>query len=339
MSVSAKLRRAPLRIATGAYILNSGVTKLGADDDTAKSLHGMARGTYEVIGKAEPKVFVKAVGVGEIAVGTALLLPIVPPFVAGAALAGFSGLLLNMYWNTPGMHQEGSPRPTAQGMPIAKDVWMFGIGAGLMADAAFEPAHDRVLELEAAVAQKRGVRIGRARRRRVKEAARAAKHANAEYVARARAGALHVKEEAAERAAKGAHRAQLASEKAGKKAAAKARKRAGDASSATAARLAELRAEYGTTTLDKALDKALETARAAREAARHAAQEYGPVAAEKARAAQEAARQATQDYGPLAAEKARAAAQATREAARHVAQDYGPVVAEKARAARERVAG
>jgi hypothetical protein len=62
MSLSAKLRRAPLRLATGAYILNTGLTKLNADDETAKSLHGMASGTYPVLGKLEPKVFAPAHG-------------------------------------------------------------------------------------------------------------------------------------------------------------------------------------------------------------------------------------------------------------------------------------
>jgi hypothetical protein len=33
------------------------------------------------------------------------------------------------------MHEPGSPRPTQQGTPIAKDVWMFGIGLGLVVDA------------------------------------------------------------------------------------------------------------------------------------------------------------------------------------------------------------
>ena len=35
MSLAAKLRRAPLRLATGAFILNAGVGKLSADEGTA----------------------------------------------------------------------------------------------------------------------------------------------------------------------------------------------------------------------------------------------------------------------------------------------------------------
>ena len=34
------------------------------------------------------------------------------------------------------MHEPGSLRPTHQGTAIAKDVWMLGVGAGLVVDAA-----------------------------------------------------------------------------------------------------------------------------------------------------------------------------------------------------------
>ena len=264
MSLSAKLRRAPLRIATGAYILNTGVTKLSADDETAKSLHGMATGTYPFLGKVEPKTFSRALAAGEIAVGTTLLLPIVPPVVAGAALVGFSGALLNMYWRTPGMHHEGSLRPTSQGTPISKDVWMFGIGLGLMTDAALEGARDGVAEIEASVARRRAERGKRARRR-----SRRAKVADAEYMRHL----MHRAEDASETAAKRLAEARaeygpIAAEKA-RTAGEKART-AGDA----ARQAAE---EYGPV--------AAERARAARDAARHAYEEYGPVTAEKMKTA------------------------------------------------------
>jgi uncharacterized membrane protein YphA (DoxX/SURF4 family) len=155
MTLSAKLRRAPLRLAAGAYILNTGVTKLNVDDETAKSLHGMASGMYPVLGKLEPKVLARSLAIGEIAVGTTLLLPIIPPFIAGAALVGFSGALINMYWHTPGMHHEGSLRPTPQGTAISKDVWMLGIGLGLMTDAALEGAREGVKQIAASVARRR----------------------------------------------------------------------------------------------------------------------------------------------------------------------------------------
>ena len=135
MSIAAKLRRAPGRAAAGAFILNSGIGKLTSkSEEQAKGLHGMAVGTYPFLGKIEPKLFLKGLGAGETALGAALLLPIFPAGLVGLALLGFSGSLLALYVRTPGMHDD-KMRPTQQGIPIAKDVWMAGIGAGLMLDA------------------------------------------------------------------------------------------------------------------------------------------------------------------------------------------------------------
>jgi hypothetical protein len=52
--------------------------------------------------------------------------------VAGALLTGFSGGLLGLYIKIPGMRQEGSLRPTRQGIPLAKDSWLLGIGVSLL---------------------------------------------------------------------------------------------------------------------------------------------------------------------------------------------------------------
>ncbi len=135
MSLAAKLRRAPGRIAAGSFILNAGLGKLKGDEATAKAIHGLAAGAYPFLARIEPKLFLKALGVGEVAVGSALLLPVVPAGLAGLALMGFSGSLLGVYARTPGMH-DGHLRPTQQGTVIAKDVWMAGIGLGLLIDAA-----------------------------------------------------------------------------------------------------------------------------------------------------------------------------------------------------------
>lgn len=136
MSLSAKIRRAPLRLASGAFILNSGVGKLAAEDETATRLHGMAAGTYPALGKLDPKLFAKALAVGEIAVGGLLLTPLVPAGIAGLALTGFAGGLLGMYAKTPGMRKQGSVFPTQQGVPLAKDGWLAAMGLGLLLDAA-----------------------------------------------------------------------------------------------------------------------------------------------------------------------------------------------------------
>lgn len=271
MSLSAKLRRAPLRLATGAYLLNTGVTKLSSDDETAKSLHGMATGTYPILGKLEPKVFARSLAVGEIAVGATLLLPIVPPFIAGAALAGYSGALLNMYWNTPGMHHEGSLRPTPEGTPVSKDVWMLGIGIGLMTDAALEGASEGVEEIEAVVARRRdepGKRTRRLTRRAQIAGTESVKHLTQRAGDASEATVKRLSEMRADYAPMAAEKAHAA------------RAAARDAV-----------AEYGPMAAGKA--------RTAGEAIRQVAAEYVPAAAEKMKAAGHAA----QEYAMRARER------------------------------------
>ncbi|MBV9794087.1 MAG: hypothetical protein JO016_09110 [Actinobacteria bacterium] len=134
MRLPTKWRHVPQRVAAGAFILNSGIGKWSADEETAKQLHGFATGTYPFLAKLKPEDFVKLLAGTEIALGTALLLPFVPTVVAGAGLTAFSGGLLGLYARTPGMRKEGTPLPTQQGIPLAKDVWMAGIGLGLVID-------------------------------------------------------------------------------------------------------------------------------------------------------------------------------------------------------------
>src|SRR5208283_3464424 len=134
MRLPVKAGHLPQRIATGAFILNSGISKLSADEEAAAQLHGFAVGTYPFLAKLKPKDFVRLLAGAEIALGSALLLPVVPSAVAGAGLAAFSGGLLGLYVKTPGMRKEGTPIPTQQGIPLAKDVWMLGIGLGLVLD-------------------------------------------------------------------------------------------------------------------------------------------------------------------------------------------------------------
>ncbi|MCZ2817977.1 hypothetical protein [Modestobacter sp. VKM Ac-2984] len=124
------------RIATGAFILNSGLGKRGADEATAAGLHGFAAGAYPALKKVPATTFAKGLSTTEITIGALLLTPFVPAAVAGAALTGFSGGLLGLYLRTPGMTKPGrSVAPTQDGLSIAKDVWMFGIGIGLLTEA------------------------------------------------------------------------------------------------------------------------------------------------------------------------------------------------------------
>jgi hypothetical protein len=119
------------RISAGAFILNSGLGKRGADAETAAGMQGFAAGTYPFLKSIPPQQFVKGLANAEIALGALLLTPVVPTAVAGAALTVFSGGLLGLYLKTPGMRKPGSLAPTEQGLAIAKDVWLLGIGIGL----------------------------------------------------------------------------------------------------------------------------------------------------------------------------------------------------------------
>jgi hypothetical protein len=130
-----KLRRAPLRLTTGAFILSAGLDKWKGDEQTAAQLHGFASGTYPFVKQIEPKKFLRLLATTEIAVGSALLLPVVPATLAGLALTGFSAGLLGLYLRTPGMRRSARDlRSTPQGLPLSKDVWMLGTGLGLLVD-------------------------------------------------------------------------------------------------------------------------------------------------------------------------------------------------------------
>jgi uncharacterized membrane protein YphA (DoxX/SURF4 family) len=135
MSLAAKLRRAPGRIAAGAYILNSGVSKLSGDAETAQALHAAACGSYPFLKRIPAPLFLRLLAIAEITVGSLLLLPFVGAPLAGLALTSFAGGLVGLYVRTPSMH-DSKYRPTQQGTAIAKDVWMAGIGLSLLIDAA-----------------------------------------------------------------------------------------------------------------------------------------------------------------------------------------------------------
>ncbi|MQA01946.1 MAG: hypothetical protein GEV07_04190 [Streptosporangiales bacterium] len=128
------LRDLPGRTAAGAFILNSGLSKRSADAETAEHLHGMASGTYPFVKNLDAQTFTRLVSAGEITLGTVLLLPVVPTAVAGAGLAAFAGGLFGLYLRTPGMRQEGSLRPTPDGIALAKDTWLLGMGLGFVLD-------------------------------------------------------------------------------------------------------------------------------------------------------------------------------------------------------------
>jgi hypothetical protein len=128
------LSHLPLRVAIGAFFVNSGMSKRSLDGEAAAGLHGMAAQAIPALNRIEPAKFGRLLSGGEILVGAALLLPVVPSVLAGAGLLGFGAGLMRLYWATPGLHEPGSPRPTQQGTPIAKDAWLVGAGLTLILD-------------------------------------------------------------------------------------------------------------------------------------------------------------------------------------------------------------
>jgi hypothetical protein len=135
MSLAAKLRRAPVRIAAGAFVLNSGLGKIKGGAEQAAGIHGMATGAYPFLKKVEPNTFLKGLGASEVLLGSALLLPIAPAGLVGLGLTAFGAGLVGLYVRTPGMHDKYL-RPTPGGIGLAKDIWLTAIGVGLVVDAA-----------------------------------------------------------------------------------------------------------------------------------------------------------------------------------------------------------
>src|SRR5690242_13491953 len=103
MKLRPQMAQLPPRVATGAFILNSGWSKHDADDATAAQVHGMAAGSYPFLRKIPPKRFTRLLSASEIALGTALLIPLVPEAAAGIGLTAFSAGLIGLYLRTPGM--------------------------------------------------------------------------------------------------------------------------------------------------------------------------------------------------------------------------------------------
>jgi hypothetical protein len=128
----------PLRLATGAFILNSGLSKRSLAGEAAEGVHQMAASAVPPIQGMEPDTFAKVLSGSEMALGIALLTPTVSPRLAGAGLTAFAAGLLRLYWVTPGMREEHGIRPTQKGNALAKDVWLLGAGLALLVDGIID---------------------------------------------------------------------------------------------------------------------------------------------------------------------------------------------------------
>lgn len=137
-----RLRNLPTRLTSGGFIFNSGLEKWDGGPEQAEALHGMAASSFPALNKVSPPTFLKALAAAEMATGALLLAPIVSPVKAGAALTAFSAGLLTMYARTPAMRKPGSIFPSPDGIGVAKDVWMFGIGTGLVLGGLADDVRD-----------------------------------------------------------------------------------------------------------------------------------------------------------------------------------------------------
>jgi hypothetical protein len=120
MNRGVKAWQMPPRLITGAYFLNAGLSKRDADDATAGQLHGFASGTYPVLGKLEAKRFTGLLSTAEIAIGAALVVPVVPAWLAGAGLTAFALGTLGLYLRTPRHARGGFAAPHPAGHPACQ---------------------------------------------------------------------------------------------------------------------------------------------------------------------------------------------------------------------------
>lgn len=125
------IANAVLRAVPGAFVLNSGIGKLGIDEGTAGYLQQAAAKGIPAVSQMSAKQFGQFLTYGEIAVGGALLAPFVPTRVAGLALTTFASGLVAAYFRTPEMTKDDGVRPSEEGMTLAKDIWLLAIGAAL----------------------------------------------------------------------------------------------------------------------------------------------------------------------------------------------------------------
>jgi hypothetical protein len=134
----------PVRLATGLFILNEGLSKQDVDAERAEGLHSTAAAAFPQVADIEPERFVKLLSTAEVTLGAALIaVPVVPPILAGLGLLAFSGGLNRLYLKLPGVRADKSIRPTPQGVPLAKDIWLTAIGAALVLDSIFAPRKRR----------------------------------------------------------------------------------------------------------------------------------------------------------------------------------------------------
>lgn len=129
-----KISNAILRSVSGAFILNSGIGKIGMPAEYSAGIQQAAASGIPLMAKLPSDKFGSYLGYAETAIAGALLAPFVSNRIAGAGLTAFSAGLLSMYFANPENTEEDGIRPSSEGLSLAKDVFMLAIGAALMAE-------------------------------------------------------------------------------------------------------------------------------------------------------------------------------------------------------------
>lgn len=127
-----RISNAILRGVSGAYLIQSGLGKKDLPEEVYAGLKGMASIGIPQFGEWDDKTFGQFLWLSEVGIGTLLVTPFVNKRLAGAALLAFSAGMLSMYFNNDEMTQDDGIRPSQDGTPLSKDVWLGAIGAALM---------------------------------------------------------------------------------------------------------------------------------------------------------------------------------------------------------------
>ncbi|AKE39777.1 Hypothetical protein NG00_01659 [Corynebacterium camporealensis] len=127
-----KLSNIPLRAIPGAFIVNSGLGKLGMDAESSKGLQDFAATGIKELKQLPSDKFGQIIGASEIAVGGALLAPFVSNRIAGAGLTAFGAGLLTLYFGDDDNTLDDGIRPSEQGLSLAKDSWLLAAGLTLL---------------------------------------------------------------------------------------------------------------------------------------------------------------------------------------------------------------
>lgn len=127
-----RISNAILRGVSGAYLIQSGLGKKDLPEEVYAGLKGMASTGIPQFGEWDDKTFGQFLWLSEVGIGGLLVTPFVNKRLAGAALLAFSAGMLSMYFNNDEMTQDDGIRPSQDGTPLSKDVWLGAIGAALM---------------------------------------------------------------------------------------------------------------------------------------------------------------------------------------------------------------